>query len=78
MYENSKFIVQTNTDQGKPDPDTRRDVAYAKMSELLKYKQVTRQKVWNILSEPPNKNKLTLFTVLLDTSNNSVVATVWD
>lgn len=78
MYENSKFIVQTNTDHGKPDPDTRRDVAYAKMSELLKYKQVTRQKVLNILSEPPNKNKLTLLTVLLDTSNNSVVATVWD
>lgn len=34
MYENSQFIVQTNTDRELPDPDSRRDVAEIKMEKI--------------------------------------------
>lgn len=70
-------MVQTNTDRDQIDPDTRRDIAEAKMDKLSAQTSISRETVWNILTEFPNKNNLTLITVLIDTSRNYINATVW-
>lgn len=70
-------MVQTNTDRDQIDPDTRRDIAEAKMDKLNAQTSISRETVWNILTEFPNKNNLTLITVLIDTSRNYINATVW-
>jgi len=44
------FILQTNTDVGRVDPDGRRDVGVGKMERAIKNKgYVTRQDVRDIL-----------------------------
>ncbi len=70
-------MVQTNTDREQIDPDTRRDIAEEKMKKLNANTSISRETVWNILTESPNKNNLTLITVLIDTSRNYINATVW-
>lgn len=70
-------MVQTNTDRDEMDPDTRRDIAEEKMKKLNANTSISRETVWNILTESPNKNNLTLITVLIDTSRNYINATVW-
>lgn len=47
------------------------------MDKLNAQTSISRETVWNILTEFPNKNNLTLITVLIDTSRNYINATVW-
>jgi hypothetical protein len=76
-YEEDCYLVQTNTDREKVDPDGRRIVAERKMEKLRIDKKILREEVYNILSASPNKNNLTTITAILDTSNNRINATIW-
>ena len=78
VYRNAGYIVQTNTDRGMPDPDTRWTVAETKLADLQASNSISRQSIWQILCESPNKNPLTLITVLLDTVAGTIRAEVWD
>lgn len=78
IFTTSDYLVQTNTDLELPDPDTRRTVAQNKMKALKESgTNITKDAVWQILCEPPNKNNLTLITILLDTGKGEVRAEVW-
>ncbi len=71
--QNSEFLVQTNTDRGLPDPDDRRTAAEVK----LKYMEKTADSVRYILESPPNFNRLTLMTVLMQPLDGVMNVSIW-
>jgi hypothetical protein len=49
-YEEDCYLVQTNTDREKADPDGRRSVAERKMEKLRIDGKISREEVYNILT----------------------------
>lgn len=77
--QNPFFILQTNTDQDKQDPDGRRDQAIEKINNVIKQQQfVEKEDLKRILLEPPNFNDKTLMTAIIDVEKGEIDAMVWD
>lgn len=67
------FIVQTNTDRDKPDPDLRRTLAELRLSN----NSLSENNLRNVLTQYPNFNPMTLMTVLMNPLARTLKATVW-
>jgi hypothetical protein len=71
--------VQTNHDSDVPDPDGRSIAATQKIQKVLRQNnQINSSNIWQILSEAPNFNELTLMTGLIDIVSGEITYKIWD
>lgn len=71
------FIVKTNHDHGKPDPDTRYNKAVEHLRELHRENVDGRRLMDDIMARKPNKHSGTIFTVVYSPISNYREMKVW-
>ena len=67
QIDNVKYLVQTNHDMSKADPDGRSDIATEKVRKTaIQNAEVEAGDLWRILLASPNFNELTLMSSVID------------